>query len=1634
MPAITVGSVEVDVVPNARGIDGRLRAALVPPASQIGDEVGRILGQRIAAQIAPAVRDGIQNGSRAARPAATRQGDETGGAFARSLRAKLEQAFRSMPKLQVSLSDTGVDAELARLRARMETLSNKRIGVDVDVAAADAEIADIEERLRRLGAAHPNVAVRADTAAARAALAEIRAEIDRVTADPARIRLETDGALGTRLRAAVAQAEASLPNINIDADTSPAQAEIASLRAQLTALRDARIGIDIDAGAAMARITEIQARLTRLSSQNADVNVRVDSGAAAAQLAAFQAEVDRLDGRTARVDVDTSSAVGNFSLLTTTATAFGPALIPALSVVAAGLGAIAAAAAAAGAGIGGIALVAVPAFKQISNVLQLQKQAQDAATTATIKGSQAGGQAAQRALQQASAQQALATAQRNGAREIADAQQGVVDAERQAAQANAQAAQQVKAARQALADAYQQAAERMQQANQQVASAERDLAQAQKSERQAQLDLTAARKEAARQLEDMNNQLTDSQLSLRDAQLQVIEAKQNLDSVNAAGSKASGLQRAQAQLQYDEAVQHLKEQQLETKRLQSDTAAANKAGVAGSATVVSAQDKLAQAQQDVVDKTAALKAAQDNVAKTQIQNTRTIADAQEKLSEAQKNVAVTQQQGAEAIAKAQERVVTAQQNAADSIASAQRQIASASLSAAGGVDQAAVAQAKYQQALAKLTPSARDTLNAFVGLRTAFSAWSRALQPAVMPIFTRALVGLRNALPALTPLVLAAARGVGVLQDRVAAGFKSDAFLTLKRDLVANVEPAIVGFGTAILNIFKGMGGVVDAFLPHMDAISAKLQSTTGRFAQWGASLRSSSGFAQFFSYTLQQAPIVGHAIGQLVTAFIHLAVALAPLGGTSISFINALSAAISAIPTPVLSVLGVAFASVVIGARLAALAMGVWKVAQIGAAAVTALLTGETAALNATMEANPIGLVVTLIAALVVALIYAWQHWTAFRVVVLAAWGGIQTAALFVWNTVLKPVLTAIWTGLQTVGRWAMWLWTNAIGPAFRFIWAAAKILLTVLVVAVLLPIIATFKIAAAVGLWLWNTALGPAFRGIAFVAAWLYNNAIKPYFGFIVAEFRFAAKIGAWLWNNALAPAFRGIAGVAMWLYTHGIKPAFSLISSIVSSAWHYGIKPVFDLLKEGVAKVAIAFDVARAGIKLAWDKIKNIARVPAQYVVDVVYNHGIRGVWNEVAGAFGAPKLPEYKFASGGIMPGYTPGRDVHRFVSPTGGALELSGGEAIMRPEFTRAVGSGFVGAMNAIAKSQGAQGVKAALAPVFGGNPNTPTDRSLKYAGGGIVQSFADGGIFGWIKSAGAAIKGAGSAAWNAIKQTASWLGDTLEASARAGVQSVVNPLLAAFPGMDTGFGRMLRRVPDRILNTLFGYSKKADDLGAGGIGGPRIQAALNWAKSQSGLPYQWAGNGDPSWDCSGFMSAIESVIRGEKPHRRWATMAFQGTTAPPGWVYHGNSPFKIGVTNAGVGHTAGTLAGVNVESSGGLGVHYGRTARGYNDKLFPDWYGFQPGKYDTGGWMPPGMNLMFNGLGRPEAVLTPGQWDAIHGAAVRGGDGASAPASFEGNLYLDSGEFLGRVRGEAQQVVNHNNGQLLTALGARPRR
>lgn len=1599
--AIAIGSVEVDIVPSTRGIYGKLRDALVPAATRAGEDAGRAAGRafgpamnsavgdiglrigqqigqqiavRITAEIRGSLRDGITQGGAAARPAATRQGDETAGAFARAMRARLQEAFRSLPKVQIGANTSEADSDLQALRERMEALSSKTIGVDISAQDARAEIDQIEAELRRLGSAHPDVTVRADTAKALAALEGVREEIDRISADRGTVRLETDGAFGARLRAAVRSAEAALPHINVDANTDPAVARLASLREQLTQLRDQRVGIDISAADAQAKIDEIRTRLAALGASSPNVAVRIDSARAEAQLAAVLAEIKALDASEASPKVDVSGALSAVFQLTVAIGAL--AALPALPILAAGTGSVTAAFTAAGVGVGAFAAAALPALSDIKGALDAQKQAQDAATTATAKSGQTAAQAASRALQMAGAQQALATAERNASRQIA------------------QANQQVAQAKQAVADAVQQAAQRQQQADRAVATAEKDLTAAQKEQKQAQLDLISARKTAAEQLVDLNNQQKDSVLALRRAQLQLNEAQAQLDAdrkaAGKAGSKITADQLAQDQLAVDEAKQSLAEQQIATKRLSDQTTAANKAGVTGSDTYKQAQDALAQAQQNVADKAQAVRDAQAAQAQTEVQNAKEIAAAQAKVVQAEQGVA------------------DAQASAADSIASAQRQIASASLSSAKATDSAATAQDKYQAALNKLTPAARGTFTAFLGLRTAFKGWSRDLQPEVMPIFTRGINGAKNSLPGLTPLVRGAARGIGDLQDMVSKGFKKPWWQQLKRDFAGSVEPAIVRMGKIIGNTFVGLAGIVDAFLPHLAGVSNQSDGITRRFANWGKNLKTDPRFANFLAYSNQQAPKLADALGKIGRALLDISEAVSPLSGPALAFLGVLASGLSAIATSSPGVLQLMY-GVFVATRLATLAQLAYNGAMTAYRAglvLTILLTKGWAKAqeeaDVAFAANPaVAIIVAIVAALVLlvaGILWAWNHWAWFRTSVLAVWHAIQIAVLFTWNSVLRPVFNAIAAGAmwlytngirpavtgaviayQALATAALWLWQVVLAPVFHAIsvifsvwWAGVKIYFT--------AVITIFKMWAAIVWWVYQKTLAPVFHLIAVLFSWWWGG-VKLYFGLVIAIFKALGTAGAYLWS-------------------HYLKPAFSAIGDAGKFLWSKALSPAFGAIKSGIKAVGDSFVSAKKLIGQQWSQVADLAKKPVSFLINTVYNKGIIAIWNKVADIVKGPHLKPVQvkgFARGGVAegvrPGYTPGRDNQ--------LIAVGGGEAVMRPEWTRAVGPAWVDAMNAAARSGGVTAVQ--------------REMGLRgFFGGGIIDT-----IGGAAKDVGGVAKKVGGAVKSGVTTGIDWAKTAVDLVANPGKvwDKLVSPIknLIGKAG-DSSWAKLLERIPTQALKDLGNKVKELVGLGGGGKGYKASAGITQWiptilqALALLGQPQSWLptverrmnqeSGGNPTvvntWD-SNWKAGHPSV---------GLMQVIAGTFQHYAGAFRGRGPFSYGVS---VDPLANTYAGLN------YALHRYGSLSALN----------RPGGYDSGGYLQPGLNLAYNGTGRPEPVLTTGQTNALLRLATEPAGGGT----FTGDLYLSGGEFLGKVRG----LVREENHELLRALTARPR-
>lgn len=283
-------------------------------------------------------------------------------------------------------------------------------------------------------------------------------------------------------------------------------------------------------------------------------------------------------------------------------------------------------------------------------------------------------------------------------------------------------------------------------------------------------------------------------------------------------------------------------------------------------------------------------------------------------------------------------------------------------------------------------------------------------------------------------------------------------------------------------------------------------------------------------------------------------------------------------------------------------------------------------------------------------------------------------------------------------------------------------------------------------------------------------------------------------------------------------------------------------------------------------------------------------------------------------GGVLPGFTPGRDVHQFYSPTAGKLALSGGEAIMRPEWARAVGSSGVAAMNAAA------------------------------AGG----AFSAGGI--WDDARGLAGKTLGK-----VGDIASSLNPA------AAITKLVEHLLADMPGHDSAFGQLLGGVAKTTAKNVVGSIGSALGLGGGGggvaVGGAPSSVTGNAAIVKAAA----AGRG---WGDGAQWNSLYSLIMGES--------GFKNTAQNPTSSAYGMFQF-LDSTWGGVGGHKTSDPGLQAL----YGLKYIASSYGNPVNAYSKWSSRSPHWYDSGGDLAPGLTLAMNGTGKPEKVLTSTQWNDI---------------------------------------------------------
>jgi hypothetical protein len=514
------------------------------------------------------------------------------------------------------------------------------------------------------------------------------------------------------------------------------------------------------------------------------------------------------------------------------------------------------------------------------------------------------------------------------------------------------------------------------------------------------------------------------------------------------------------------------------------------------------------------------------------------------------------------------------------------------------------------------------------------------------------------------------------------------------------------------------------------------------------------------------------------------------------------------------------------------------------------------------------------------------------------------------------------------------------------------------------------------------WNNVLKPVWNAVAAAAKWLWNNGIKPYFDAL--RFQWDAVLTAirWAWNNVLKPVWDAVASAAKWLWENALRPVFGWIGDRwrdllrgMNTVWTGVLKPMFEAVGRAVGVMRDAVGTAVGAIGRAWDGIKRAFAAPVNWVIDNVINKFLGWV-NRIADDIGISLrmnlVPNVSWGSGSASGGGGVLARNRGGIIPGGGPdrdsvlTHLTPGEYVFSRKAVDTIGAGKVDALHQAAR-RGEQ-------LEVGDGPGR------------------------WLRDL----------ATSALNRARKFIVDT----ARPGFDAVMGL-------MDRTVGRWgvpgqvaagtSRKVGNSLLDWMAGIEAEADrrvpDLGSG-VGWKAmwdaVRGAFPWARLTSGYrPGAITATGNPSYHGMGRAVDLAGPTPMDHPAMlriaRWIAENYGSKTRE--LIYSGPGSPQL---HNGKPHT-----------------YTGITRRNHFDHVH--W------AYDQGGMLPPGVSQVANWTGKPEPVLTDGQWRTMREAAA-GGDGGTF------HLYDSSDVLIGTMRGVADSRVEAHSRAVVQQAGMGGRR
>lgn len=325
MPQYNAGNAYLQILPSFRGIERLMQRETAK------------LAREIDKSIAQGANDGLLRAFNNVDPdkvakTARESGDKWASVFESTLGRHLKDAADSLPEFEPKVKLSRFDRAIKQTKRQLSDLANAKVGPTGDVGLDElgSQLDAISRRMIKLADETKNFDQRM-----RLLSTAGQSDMLRDLVSQARDQGLTDGrayggAFGDAGRRAIQKALGSLPEVNLEADASPAERAVAALREQLIALGEKRIGIDIDRDRFAAEMSYITAQLQSLARDPKSISLKFDLDEATEglkkftdqavpeaekSLAKIRADMAALGDKTVGVDVRADVALAQIAAL-----------------------------------------------------------------------------------------------------------------------------------------------------------------------------------------------------------------------------------------------------------------------------------------------------------------------------------------------------------------------------------------------------------------------------------------------------------------------------------------------------------------------------------------------------------------------------------------------------------------------------------------------------------------------------------------------------------------------------------------------------------------------------------------------------------------------------------------------------------------------------------------------------------------------------------------------------------------------------------------------------------------------------------------------------------------------------------------------------------------------------------------------------------------------------------------------------------------------------------------------------------------------------------------------------------------------------------------------------------------------